>query len=57
MRILIAADVLGEPNNGISIAAYNLINALQERGHEVRVLCPDEDKRSNFNYYILPQIS
>lgn len=57
MRILIAADVLGEPNNGTSIATYNLISALQERGHEVRVLCPDEDKRNNYNYYILPKMN
>ena len=55
MRILVAADVLGEPNNGTTIAAFNLINALQERGHEVRVLCPDEDKKGWKDYFIVPK--
>ena len=32
MKILVACDVLGEPNNGTTIAALNLINALKERG-------------------------
>lgn len=57
MKILIAADVLGEENNGTSIAAYNLINTLKERGHEVRVVCPDESKRGQPGFYILPRLS
>ena len=56
MKILVAADVLGEPNNGTSLAAYNLIHALKERGHDVRVLCPDEDKRDLPGYFILPKL-
>lgn len=56
MKILIAADVLGEPNNGTTIAAYNLINALKERGHDVRVICPDEDKKDLPGYFILPKL-
>lgn len=55
MRILVAADVLGEANNGTTMAAYNLINSLKERGHDVRVLCPDKDKKSLAGYYILPK--
>lgn len=54
MRILVVADVLGEPNNGTSIAAYNLIDELKKRGHEVRVLCCDKDKEGQDGYYILP---
>ena len=57
MKILVAADVLGEPNNGTSIATYNLINALKERGHEVRVICPDEDKRGQEGYFVLPKLN
>lgn len=57
MRILVAADVLGEPNNGTTMAAYNLINSLKARGHDVRVLCPDQDKKSLAGYYILPRQS
>ena len=57
MKILVAADVLGEPNNGTSIATYNLINALKERGHEVRVICPDEDKRGQEGYFVLPKFN
>lgn len=52
MRILIVADVLGVPNNGTSIAAYNLIKFLKEKGHEVRVLCSDKDKKDLPGYYI-----
>ena len=45
MKITIVCDVLGEPNNGTSIAAYNLINTLKNKGHDVKVLCPDELKK------------
>lgn len=57
MKILVAADVLGEQNNGTSIAAYNLINALKERGHEVRVICPDKDKDGEPGFFILPKFN
>ena len=56
MKILVAADVLGKENNGTSIAAYNLINALKERGHEVRVICPDASKKDEPGFFILPRI-
>ena len=57
MRILVVADVLGEPNNGTTIAALNLINALKESGHDVRVICPDEDKKDLDNFFILPKMN
>ena len=53
MNITIVCDVLGEPNNGTSLAAYNLINSLLEKGHTVRVVCPDPDKMGQQGYYIL----
>ena len=52
MKILVVADVLGAPNNGTTIAAFNLINSLKERGHEVRVLCSDQEKRGQPGFYI-----
>lgn len=57
MIITIVADALGVPNNGTSVAAYNLINSLKEKGHTVRVVCSDEDKRGLEGYYILPKLN
>lgn len=57
MKICIVADVLGEPNNGTTLACLNLINYLQSRGHGVRVLCSDSDKRGLGGYYIVPTMS
>lgn len=57
MIITIVCDTLGVPNNGTSVAAYNLINSLKEKGHTVRVVCPDEDKRGLEGYYILPKLN
>ncbi len=56
MIITIVCDVLGEPNNGTTIAAFNLINALKSYGHTVRVVCPDEDKKDQENYFVVPTI-
>lgn len=55
MKIAIVTDVLGEANNGTSLAAYNLINYLKEKGHDVNVVCPDKLKSGLDGYYILPQ--
>ena len=57
MKILIAADVLGEPNNGTTIATYNLIGALKDRGHDVRVICSDKDKKDLPGFFILPRMN
>ena len=54
MIITIVTDVLGKENNGTTIAAMNLIRALRSRGHEVRVLCPDETKKDEPGFYIVP---
>lgn len=45
MKITIICDVLGEPNNGTTIAAMNLIKHLKEKGHEIRIVCNDADKK------------
>ena len=45
MKITIICDVLGRENNGTTIAAMNLIRSLKSKGHDVTVVCPDEDKK------------
>ena len=57
MRILIVCDVLGKENNGTTIAAMNLIRFLKSKGHDVRVLCPDQDKRGVEGYYVVDAFS
>ena len=52
MIICVVCDVLGEENNGTTIAAMNLIRSLRERGHTVRVVCPDGDKKGLPDYYV-----
>ena len=55
MKIAVICDVLGEANNGTTIAALNLIRTLREKGHEVRVVCPDADRAGEPGYYIVPK--
>ena len=54
MRITIVCDVLGEENNGTTIAAMNLIRSLKTKGHQVHILCPDADKKDEPGYYVVP---
>lgn len=54
MVITVVCDVLGEENNGTTIAAMNLIRYLRRGGHTVRILCGDQDKIGQENYYIVP---
>ena len=56
MNITIVCDVLGEANNGTTIAALNLIRAMKERGHTVRVICSDENRRGQEGFYIVPTL-
>ena len=57
MTICVVCDVLGEENNGTTIAAMNLIRSLRKKGHTVRVLCPDEDKKNQTDYYIVKTLN
>lgn len=57
MIICVVCDVLGEENNGTTIAAMNLIRSLRKKGHTVRVVCPDEDKMGKQDYYIVKTLS
>lgn len=53
MNISIICDVLGAENNGTTIAAMNLIRSLTAKGHNVKVVCPDEDKRGRDGFYVV----
>ena len=57
MIVTIVCDVLGEANNGTTIAAYNLIDSLKKRGHTVRVVCSDQDRIGQPDYYVVPTIN
>ncbi len=57
MKIAVVCDVLGKENNGTTIAAMNLIRHLRQKGHEVRVVCPDEEYRGQPGYYIVPKLN
>ncbi len=54
MKIVIVCDVLGKPNNGTTLAAYNLIGFLKERGHDVTVVCADQDKKGAEGFEVVP---
>lgn len=54
MTITVVCDVLGKENNGTTIAAMNLIRFLKSKGHTVRILCADDDKRGLSDYYVVP---
>ena len=55
MKITVVCDILGEENNGAAHAAMNLIRAMMERGHQVKVVCPDENRKGLQEYYVLPK--
>lgn len=57
MIVTIVCDVLGKENNGTTVAAMNLIRFLTSQGHEVRILCGDQDKKGKENYYVVPNYS
>ena len=57
MKITVVCDVLGEENNGTTIAAMNLIRFLKTRGHETRVLCSDQTKKGEENFFVVPALS
>lgn len=57
MKIVIACDILGEKNNGTSMAAYNLINYLKSKGHDVTVVCNDEDKKDLEGFVIVDKLN
>lgn len=57
MIVTIVCDVLGEENNGTTIAAMNLIRYLKKQGHIVRILCADQNKKDQENCWVVPNIN
>lgn len=57
MIITVVCDVLGEENNGTTIAAMNLIRALSKRGHNVRVVCSDPERKGQEGYYVVSRLN
>ena len=57
MKITVVSDVLGEENNGTTVAAYNLIRFLKKRGHDVRVLCSDQSKAGEEGFFVVPNLN
>lgn len=55
--IAVVCDVLGEENNGTTVAAMNLIRHLKGRGYDVRVVCPDEDRMGQPGYFVVPRLN
>lgn len=53
IRIAVVSDILGAEKTGMTAAAANMISYLKARGHEVRVICPDEERRGQPGYYVI----
>lgn len=52
MIITIVCDVLGQENNGTTIAAMNLIRYLESQNHTVKILCSQQENTDN-NFYMV----
>ena len=57
MVITFICDVLGEENNGTTIATMNVARAMKEKGHEVRFVCCDQYRKGEEGYYVVPEIN
>lgn len=57
MIVTIIADVLGEENNGTTIACMNLIRYLKSYGDTVRIVCPDKSSEGTEGYYIVKTLN
>lgn len=57
MNIVIVCDILGKKNNGTTIASYNLINAMKAKGHNVTVVCCDQEKEGEDGFVIVDQMN
>lgn len=57
MTIAVVCDVLGEENNGTTIATMTLIRHLKSRGHTVRIVCADQEKKGMENVFVVPNLN
>ncbi len=56
MIVTVVCDVLGEENNGTTVASMNLVRYLKSRGDTVRILCADQSRKNDENVYTVPNI-
>ncbi len=54
MTITVACDVFGEENNGTVVVTMNLIRYLRKQGHDVRILCADQNQKGKENFFVVP---
>lgn len=52
MKVTVICDIPLSRKNGTAVAALNLIESLKEKGHTVKVVCPDMSKMGQEGYYI-----
>ncbi|MDR0934871.1 MAG: glycosyltransferase [Erysipelotrichaceae bacterium] len=57
MQITIIAPVLGEENNGTTVATMNLVRHMKNKGHKVNIVCVDKDKKGTPGYFVVPRQS
>jgi len=57
MKIVVVCDVLGEENNGTTIASMNLIRFLKKKGHRVCIVCADQDKKGEEDVFVVPNLN
>jgi glycosyltransferase involved in cell wall biosynthesis len=57
MTIVLACDVPLTENNGTAVAGMNLKNALEAKGHQVRLLCPDQALTGQDDCFVPPAIN
>lgn len=57
MKVCVVCDVLGEENNGTTVAAMNLIRSLKAKGHQVTVICPDQNRRGTEGYVVVDKLN
>lgn len=57
LTVTVVCDVLGRENNGTTIAAMNLIRALREKGHTVRIVCSDPERAGEEGFFVVPRMN
>lgn len=57
MVITFICAVLGEPNNGTTIATLHVIEAMKRKGHDVRVVCCDKERIGQEGYYVVNKVN
>ena len=55
MKIVVVCDVLGEENNGTTVATMNFIRHLKKK-HDVKVLCADEARKGQEGFYVVDNL-